>query len=93
MASNRNDDDALARRIAEAKAREAGQRDGATRQESQGWTIATEFVGAVLGCALIGWLIDRFAHTAPWGVIVLLLLGFVVGTRNVLRQQNKIDGE
>jgi ATP synthase protein I len=93
LANNSHDDDALSRRIADAKAREAGARDGAKREESQGWTVATEFVGAVLGCAVLGWLIDRFAHTAPWGVIVMLLLGFAVGTRNVLRQQKKLDGE
>ena len=87
------DDDALARRIAEARAAEASSRDGKNVKESRGWSVATEFVGAMLAGGLLGWFIDRWAGTGPWGMIVLLLLGFVTGLRSVLRQQKKFDGE
>ena len=87
------DDDALARRIAEARAAEASKRDGAKREESRGWTVATEFVGAMLAGGLLGWFIDRWAGTGPWAMIVLLLLGFATGLRSVLRQQKNFDGE
>lgn len=93
LAKNAPDDDALARRIAEARASEASQRDGKKREESQGWSIAVEFVGAMLVGGLIGWLIDRQAGTGPWGLIVMLLLGFATGLRSVLRQQKKFDGK
>ena len=93
MANNAPDDDALARRIAEARASEASQRDGKKREESQGWSIAVEFVGAMLVGGLIGWFIDRQAGTGPWGLIVMLLLGFATGLRSVLRQQKKFDGK
>ena len=33
----------------------------------------------------LGWIIDRLAGTAPWGLIVGLLLGFGAGILNVLR--------
>jgi ATP synthase protein I len=91
--ANHHDDDALARRIAAARAAEPSSRDGAKREESQGWSVALEFVGAMLVGGFLGWLIDRFAGTGPWGMIVLLLLGFATGLRSVLRQQKKIDGE
>ncbi len=93
MANNAPDDDALARRIAAARASESSQRDGKKREESQGWSIAVEFVGAMLVGGLIGWFIDRQAGTGPWGLIVMLLLGFVTGLRSVLRQQKKFDGK
>ncbi|TIW03945.1 MAG: ATP F0F1 synthase subunit I, partial [Mesorhizobium sp.] len=40
--------------------------------------------GVVVGVGL-GWIIDRLAGTAPWGLIVGLLLGFGAGILNVLR--------
>ena len=93
MANNADDDDALARRIAAARASESSSRDGAKREESQGWSVAVEFVGAMLVGGLLGWFIDRQAGTGPWGLIVLLLLGFATGLRSVLRQQKKFDGK
>ena len=93
LARNDHDDDALARRIAAARDGEASKRDASKREESQGWSIAVEFVGAMLVGGLIGWFIDRQAGTGPWGLIILLLLGFVTGLRSVLRQQKKFDGK
>lgn len=93
MANNAQDDDALARRIAAAREAEASHRDGSKRAESQGWSIAVEFVGAMLVGGLLGWFIDRSAGTAPWGLIAMLLLGFATGLRSVLRQQSKFDGK
>ena len=34
---------------------------------------------------LFGWLIDRFADTSPWGLLVMLFLGIVVAFRNIIR--------
>ena len=93
MAEPNRDDDALARRIAAARAAEASSRDGIHREESRGWSIAAEFIGAMLVGGFLGWAIDRWAGTGPWGMIVLLLLGFVTGLRSVLRQQKKMGEE
>ncbi len=93
LVDQNHDDDALARRIAAARAAESSTRDGAKREESQGWSIAVEFVGAMLVGGLIGWFVDRQAGTGPWGLIILLLLGFATGLRSVLRQQKKFDGK
>ncbi len=88
-----DDDDNLSRRIADARAKEASSRDGGKREESKAWSVAVEFIGAMLVGGFIGWFIDRQAGTGPWALIVLLLLGFGVGLRSVLRQQKSIDGE
>jgi ATP synthase protein I len=42
---------------------------------AQGYRFVGEVVGGVLGGVGLGWLLDRFAHTAPWGVIGGLLIG------------------
>lgn len=55
--------------------------------------MGIEFVGAVLVSTFIGWLIDRFAGTAPWAMIVFLLLGFAAGTRRALTTSKQFDAE
>jgi ATP synthase protein I len=55
-----------------------------------GFRLASEFVAGVLVGAAVGWLIDRFAGTTPWGMIVFLLLGFVAGVLNMLRAAGAI---
>ena len=47
--------------------------------------LSTEFVAAILVGTAIGYGIDQFAGTAPWGMIVFLMLGFVAGVLNVMR--------
>lgn len=52
---------------------------------ARGLRLSTELVGAVLLGAAIGWLLDRWLGSSPWGLIVLLLLGFAAGILNVMR--------
>ena len=42
---------------------------------AQGYRFVGEVVGGVLGGAGLGWLVDRFAGTAPLGLIGGLLVG------------------
>lgn len=52
--------------------------------------VASEFASGVLVGAGLGWLFDRWLGTSPWGLILLLLLGFVAGVLNVLRAVGKV---
>ncbi|WP_422373020.1 AtpZ/AtpI family protein [Hoeflea sp.] len=52
--------------------------------------LSSEFIAGVVVGALIGYLMDRFAGTAPWGMIVFLLLGFCAGVLNVLRSTGAV---
>ena len=52
---------------------------------SRGLMLSTELVGGVLVGAGLGWLLDFWLGTSPWGLIVLLLLGFAAGVLNVMR--------
>ncbi len=87
--------DELDRRIAAAK--EAEQRSSGRaatlegQSESRGWAIGVEFVGAVLVGAFVGWLLDRWLHTAPWLMIVMLVLGFAAGLRRAMVTSSQFD--
>ena len=52
---------------------------------ARGFRLSTELVGGVLLGAALGWLLDRWLGTSPWGLIVLVLLGFAAGVLNVMR--------
>ncbi|AHG44260.1 ATP synthase [Rhizobium leguminosarum bv. trifolii CB782] len=52
---------------------------------AQAMKLSSEFIAAIIVGAVLGYVLDRFVGTAPWGMIVLLLLGFCAGVLNVLR--------
>ncbi|WP_245413589.1 AtpZ/AtpI family protein [Mangrovicella endophytica] len=71
---------------------QAEQADDGPRNNSRGFQgaaeglkLASEFVAGVLVGAGLGYLIDRFAGTSPFGLIIFLILGFAAGVMNVLR--------
>jgi len=64
-----------------AEARAAASRSG----YAVAMKLSSEFVAAVIVGALLGYLLDHFAGTGPWGMIVFLLLGFGAGVLNVMR--------
>ncbi|MBU6266228.1 MAG: AtpZ/AtpI family protein [Sphingomonadales bacterium] len=47
--------------------------------------VLAELIGGIGGGAFIGWVIDRFAGTTPWGLLVVMALGIVVSFRNIIR--------
>ena len=59
--------------------------DSAATGYGAGLRLASEFVAGVLVGAAIGWAVDRFAGTSPWGLIGFLLLGFAAGVLNAIR--------
>lgn len=81
----------LSAKLAEQKKGDAAERAREMQSEESrkgmalGLKISSEFIAAVAVGAMLGYLIDRFAGTAPWGMIILLLLGFCAGILNVLR--------
>lgn len=47
--------------------------------------LSSEFIAGIIAGALLGWVVDRFAGTSPWGFIILMMLGFGAGIVNVVR--------
>jgi ATP synthase protein I len=60
-------------------------RNGGSFSLGQAMTLSTEFVAGVIAGGILGWIVDHVFGTKPWGLIVLLMLGFVAGVYNVMR--------
>ena len=60
------------------------------------WSMATksvsEFIGAVVVGAAIGWGLDRLLHTKPAFLIIFFLLGFAAGVWGVIRATRPKEG-
>ena len=62
---------------------------GADANYRMGNRVLADLIGGIGGGALIGWVIDRFAGTAPWGLLVMMFLGIIVAFRNIIRISNR----
>lgn len=52
---------------------------------ARGFQLSSELVGGVVVGAGIGWGLDHWLGTSPWGLIVFVLLGFAAGILNLMR--------
>nr|WP_255714108.1 AtpZ/AtpI family protein [Pelagibacterium xiamenense] len=52
---------------------------------ARGLRIGAEFVAAILVGSGIGYLIDQFAGTTPWALLIMFMVGFAAGVLNVTR--------
>jgi ATP synthase protein I len=59
---------------------------------ARGFRLSTELVAGVLVGAFIGWALDKWLGTTPWGMMVFLLLGFAAGVVNVIRAAGVSSG-
>lgn len=57
---------------------------------AQAMKLSSEFIAAIIVGVVLGYVLDRFIGTTPWGMIVFLLLGFCAGVLNVLRSAGKV---
>lgn len=47
--------------------------------------LSTEFIAGVIAGGILGYIVDHLFGSKPWGMIVMLMLGFVTGIYNVMR--------
>jgi ATP synthase protein I len=81
-------------RLNQAQAGDDGEseaRNETRKGYSQALKLSSEFIGAVVVGAMIGYLLDLALPTRPWGLIVFLLLGFCAGVLNVLRTAGVVN--
>jgi ATP synthase protein I len=79
----------------------AGQRSDANQQRpstdmsglAMGFRLASEFVAGVAAGGLLGWALDRWVGTSPWGLIVFVLLGFAASVLNMIRAARAAAGQ
>ena len=65
--------------------RNGGSGPGAKAGIGQAFRLSSEFIAGVVVGAGIGYLVDTFFGTSPWGMIVFFLLGFAAAILNVMR--------
>jgi ATP synthase protein I len=79
----------LAARIRRARGEATGEAAEPPQRDMTGmgraFRLASEFVAAILVGLGLGWGADTLFGTTPWGMIVLMLLGFAAGVLNVVR--------
>ena len=89
--------DALEKRLAAAQQREEErnrpQVSGADASYRSGNRVLADLLGGLLGGSVIGYAIGFFTGTNPWGLLVGLFLGIVVGFRNIIRAANRRPDE
>lgn len=49
------------------------------------WRAGTEFISGILAGVLLGYGIDHFFGTEPWGMVVMIILGAMAGFRNIFK--------
>ncbi|BCA57990.1 AtpZ/AtpI family protein [Sphingomonas sp. HMP6] len=87
MADDRQTDD-LDARIASAKA--AGQSRGGVsvpqaKGYGQGSKVLALLLGALFGGGVMGWAIDQWLGTSPWGLLIVLTLAIVGAFLNIMK--------
>jgi len=50
-----------------------------------------QVLGGVLGGIGLGWLVDHFAHTAPFGVVAGLVIGAGLSVVNAVRMAQRVS--
>ena len=86
--------DALEERLKSAQEREERRMQPQKSPEADenyriGNRVLAELIGGIGGGAFLGWVIDHFAGTSPWGLLVVMFLGIIVAFRNIFRISNR----
>jgi ATP synthase protein I len=56
---------------------------------ASGYGDAFGFIGTILVFTGLGWLIDRWLHSLPWGLVIGLCLGFFGATYKLVRDSKR----
>jgi ATP synthase protein I len=67
------------------KVKAYGEAEGA----SEGYRLMALLIGGVIGGLGLGWLVDRVAHTSPFGLIGGLLIGTAASVYMIVRSASR----
>lgn len=73
------------RRAAETASRRPDADPAQVRNIGKAWSLAIEMVAAVGVCVFIGWWLDRWLGSAPWGLVGFILLGIATAMWSAIR--------
>jgi ATP synthase protein I len=57
----------------------------------QGYRLLGEVIGGVLGGIGLGWVVDYFAHTTPFGMVIGLLLGTAASAYAAMKSAERMN--
>jgi ATP synthase protein I len=77
-----------ARKAAEKPAKAASE-----KASQDGYRLLADLIGGVLVGLGFGWLIDRYVHTSPWGMVGGLLIGLGLAIFSVVRKATKLSAQ
>jgi putative F0F1-ATPase subunit (Ca2+/Mg2+ transporter) len=66
--------------------RGAGRGEFGGGASARAWAIGLDFGAMVIGGGILGWIVDWLAGTKPWGILVGLLAGLVVGFTRFVKE-------
>ena len=55
-----------------------------------GYRLLGEVIGGVLGGLGLGWVVDHFAHTTPFGLVIGLLLGTAASAYAAIKSADRM---
>lgn len=75
---------------AEEKIKNYGVSADSSSDGKQGKEIASQFLAVVISGWIFGLIIDRYFGSAPWGMMIFIILGFVAGVcrANAITKKN-----
>ena len=87
----------IGRKLEAVKAKTTPVDEAANRRRGAAFGKAFSFaaeliVGVVVG-GLLGWALDRYFGTAPWLLVLFVMLGFTAGLLNVIRSAQRAQAE
>ncbi len=56
-----------------------------TRKGLQAYGALSTLIGAIIIFLAIGWVIDKYFQTSPWGIVGGILLGSIIGFYQFIR--------
>jgi ATP synthase protein I len=72
------------------RAPKASTEKSAESSMGEGYRLLGEVIGGVLGGLGLGWVVDHFAHTTPFGLVIGMLLGTAVSAYAAMQTANRM---
>jgi F0F1-type ATP synthase assembly protein I len=63
----------------------------ANRKSGLAYGAVTLLIGSILIFLAIGWAADKYFETSPWGIVIGIILGAVIGFYQFIRVTSQID--
>jgi hypothetical protein len=64
-----------------------------TRKSGLAWSAGIVFFGSIAFMLVLGWFADLFLGSSPWGLVVGIVLGSIIGFTQFFRTTSRIFGD